>query len=108
MEWTKKKYNENYTYCECAVGDSLVAGGMRVGKERETDVEVDMPWIEDKYLQWFGENKTSYTIKGSCSSLVAPFTPHQGEPQSDTEALPALARNPALPPSQPLSSLKFT
>lgn len=24
----------------------------------------DMPWVEDKYLQWFGENKTSYTTKG--------------------------------------------
>lgn len=23
-----------------------------------------MPWIEDKYLAWFGENKTSYTAKG--------------------------------------------
>lgn len=37
-EWTKRKYNEYYT--------SYV------------------PWLEDKYLQWFGENKTSYTAKG--------------------------------------------
>ncbi|KAI9776372.1 MAG: hypothetical protein M1835_005533 [Candelina submexicana] len=36
-EWVKKKYNDNYDYY--------------------------MPWIEDKYLQWFGENKTSYSTK---------------------------------------------
>ena len=41
-EWTKRKYNEYYT--------------------------AYVPWLEDKYLQWFGENKTSYTAKGvSCS-----------------------------------------
>ncbi|KAI9717683.1 MAG: hypothetical protein M1812_004628 [Candelaria pacifica] len=38
-EWAKKKYNDNYDYY--------------------------MPWVEDKYLQWFGENKTSYTTKGT-------------------------------------------
>lgn len=37
-EWAKNKYNEYYT--------SYV------------------PWLEDKYLEWFGENKTSYTAKG--------------------------------------------
>lgn len=37
-EWTSKKYNEYY--------NSYV------------------PWLEDKYLAWFGENKTSYTAKG--------------------------------------------
>ncbi|KAL8846101.1 MAG: hypothetical protein Q9221_008789 [Calogaya cf. arnoldii] len=37
-EWTSKKYNEYY--------NSYV------------------PWLEDKYLAWFGENKTSYTTKG--------------------------------------------
>ncbi|MCJ1434245.1 hypothetical protein MMC27_003612 [Xylographa pallens] len=31
-------------------------------------VGIDMPWIEDKYLQWFGENKTSYTIKEDMKS----------------------------------------
>ncbi|KAL8773523.1 MAG: hypothetical protein Q9209_001627 [Squamulea sp. 1 TL-2023] len=36
-EWTSKKYNEYY--------NSYV------------------PWLEDKYLAWFGENKTSYTAK---------------------------------------------
>ena len=23
-----------------------------------------VPWLEDKYLSWYGENKTSYTAKG--------------------------------------------
>ncbi|MCJ1374100.1 hypothetical protein MMC20_005331 [Loxospora ochrophaea] len=36
-DWTKKKYNEHYNNW--------------------------MPWVEDKYLAWFGENKTSYTAK---------------------------------------------
>ncbi|KAL9609345.1 MAG: hypothetical protein Q9167_005890 [Letrouitia subvulpina] len=36
-EWTKKKYNEYYT--------------------------AYVPWLEDKYLAWFGENKTSYVAK---------------------------------------------
>lgn len=38
MEWVKKQYNAYYN--------------------------AYMPWIEDKYLAWFGENKTSYTAKG--------------------------------------------
>ena len=29
-----------------------------------------MPWIEDKYLQWFGENKTSYTAKETLKTDV--------------------------------------
>ncbi|MCJ1336701.1 hypothetical protein MMC09_001979 [Bachmanniomyces sp. S44760] len=37
MEWTKKQYNSYYNDY--------------------------MPWVEDKYLQYFGENKTSYTAK---------------------------------------------
>lgn len=37
-EWTKKKYDEYYN--------------------------AYVPWLEDKYLAWFGENKTSYTAKG--------------------------------------------
>ncbi|KAI4094074.1 MAG: hypothetical protein L6R37_007310 [Teloschistes peruensis] len=36
-DWTKKKYDEYY--------NSYV------------------PWLEDKYLAWFGENKTSYATK---------------------------------------------
>ncbi|KAI4124998.1 MAG: hypothetical protein LQ338_004513 [Usnochroma carphineum] len=36
-EWTKKKYDEYYN--------------------------AYVPWLEDKYLAWFGENKTSYTAK---------------------------------------------
>lgn len=39
MEWTKKQYNAQY--------------------------ESWVPWIEDKYLAWFGENKTSYIAKGT-------------------------------------------
>jgi hypothetical protein len=38
MEWTKKQYNAQY--------------------------ESWVPWLEDKYLAWFGENKTSYIAKG--------------------------------------------
>lgn len=46
-EWTKKKYNEAYTEY--------------------------MPWIEDKVLGYWGENKTSYTAKGNVASLSYPF-----------------------------------
>jgi hypothetical protein len=47
-EWAKKQYNAYYN--------------------------AYVPWLEDKYLAWFGENKTSYTAKGtkeylSCLSL---------------------------------------
>jgi hypothetical protein len=38
MEWFKKKYGENYEYY--------------------------VPWLEDKYLALWGENKTSYVAKG--------------------------------------------
>jgi len=37
MDWAKKQYNSYY--------NSYV------------------PWLEDKYLAWYGENKTSYTAK---------------------------------------------
>ena len=37
--WASKKYNDSY--------NSYV------------------PWLEDKYLGWYGENKTSYTAKGA-------------------------------------------
>ncbi|KAL8716109.1 MAG: hypothetical protein Q9220_000014 [cf. Caloplaca sp. 1 TL-2023] len=40
-EWTSKKYNEYY--------NSYV------------------PWLEDKYLAWFGENKTSYATQDQLS-----------------------------------------
>lgn len=53
-EWTKRKYNEYYT--------SYV------------------PWLEDKYLQWFGENKTSYTAKGEQQLFSLFFFPIQYEP----------------------------
>lgn len=42
-DWTKKKYNEYYTSY--------------------------MPWIEDKVLGYWGENKTSYTAKGTSNPL---------------------------------------
>ena len=41
MEWTKKTYNSYYNSY--------------------------MPWIEDKVLGYWGENKTSYTAKGKSS-----------------------------------------
>ena len=47
-DWTKKKYNEYYTSY--------------------------MPWIEDKVLGYWGENKTSYTVKGTFPS-PSPFFP---------------------------------
>lgn len=46
-DWTKKKYDEYYN--------------------------AYVPWLEDKYLAWFGENKTSYTAKGSFHFCVCPF-----------------------------------
>lgn len=49
QSWTSKKYNEYYT--------------------------AYVPWLEDKYLAWFGENKTSYTTKGASSSSQ-PLTLH--------------------------------
>lgn len=45
-EWTKKQYNSYY--------NSYV------------------PWLEDKYLAWFGENKTSYTAKGKYLDILSP------------------------------------
>jgi len=42
MEWTKKQYNQQY--------------------------EKWVPWLEDKYLAWFGENKTSYVAKDKMKS----------------------------------------
>ena len=47
-EWAKKKYNDTYTEY--------------------------MPWIEDKVLGYWGENKTSYTAKGT-HHLSLPFPP---------------------------------
>jgi len=38
MEWVKQQYNKQY--------------------------ENWVPWLEDKYLAWFGENKSSYIVKG--------------------------------------------
>jgi hypothetical protein len=39
MEWAKQTYNTQY--------------------------EKWVPWLEDKYLAWFGENKSSYVAKGT-------------------------------------------
>lgn len=45
MEWTKQQYNKQY--------------------------ENWMPWVEDKYLQWFtNDNKASYTTKGESILIV--------------------------------------
>ncbi|KAI9697808.1 MAG: hypothetical protein M1836_004484 [Candelina mexicana] len=54
-EWVKKKYNDNYDYY--------------------------MPWIEDKYLQWFGENKTSYSTKGAFFLPSESLPVHASDPQ---------------------------
>jgi len=39
-------------------------------EKRNTYYESTMRWIEDTYLKWFGENRTSYGVKD---------TLHQGE-----------------------------
>ena len=74
-EWTKKKYNEAYTEY--------------------------MPWIEDKVLGYWGENKTSYTAKGKTSPFFLspiPFFPPFSR-DLDTPS-PALLMPPAnKPPS---------
>ncbi len=44
MEWTKQTYNSQY--------------------------DKWMPWAEDKYLAWFGQNKTSYVAKGMLNCFV--------------------------------------
>ena len=58
-EWASKKYNEYYT--------------------------AYVPWLEDKYLAWFGENKTSYTAKG------IPLSPRWG-PGGGPRGAPGAAR----------------
>ena len=81
-EWAKKKYNDNYDYY--------------------------MPWIEDKYLAWFGENKTSYTTKGtflpSHSLPLLPIIPlfHH------INLLPSPTRKPTLTLSSSSENLKKT
>lgn len=59
MEWTRQKYNSYY--------------------------DAYMPWLEDKYLAWFGENKTSYTVKGLSLSLpshTSSYPPYQPRKQT--------------------------
>ena len=48
-EWAGKKYNGAY--------NSYV------------------PWLEDKYLNWYGENKTSYTAKGQFTLPYRSYNP---------------------------------
>ncbi len=67
-EWTKKKYNEAYTEY--------------------------MPWIEDKVLGYWGENKTSYTAKGTFP-LPLPSLPLPSPPLPHPTSFP-----PSLPPTQ--------
>jgi hypothetical protein len=45
MEWAKQTYNAQY--------------------------EKWVPWLEDKYLAWFGENKSSYVAKGTSFSHIS-------------------------------------
>lgn len=42
MEWSRRKYSEYRDYY--------------------------MPWLENKYLSYYGENKTSYMAKGEKSN----------------------------------------
>lgn len=80
-DWSKKKYNEYYTSY--------------------------MPWIEDKVLGYWGENKTSYTAKGtfhplhpaSAFSLPSPLPPTLASPilSSLPQHPNTLARRPDIP-----------
>jgi hypothetical protein len=42
-------------------------------EKRNTYYESTMRWIEDTYLKWFGENRTSYGIKGTFPALSFPL-----------------------------------
>lgn len=69
MEWTKKQYNAYYN--------------------------AYMPWIEDKVLGYWGENKTSYTAKGNplpfpippIPSTPPPFLPLTNTPPPNLDKL---------------------
>lgn len=65
-EWTKKKYNDAYTEY--------------------------MPWIEDKVLGYWGENKTSYTAKGTLT--LSPFPSPTPSPLSHPPLPSRLLLNP--------------
>jgi len=45
------------------------------GKKYDEYYDSYVPWLEDKYLAWFGENKTSYTAKGT-SIIPSPLCPN--------------------------------
>ncbi len=77
-DWASKKYNEYYN--------------------------AYVPWLEDKYLAWFGENKTSYTTKG----LSPPYPPSYSPffplpPQKISSKL-----TPLPPPTEQLDKTKLT
>ena len=75
-EWTKKKYNEAYTEY--------------------------MPWIEDKVLGYWGENKTSYTAKGKVSSSCPssfPLRPRHPSRSSHAPLTPLLQQKSSIPTS---------
>ena len=61
MEWSKKKYNEYYTSCTFSVLQLI---------DPLLTPSADMPWIEDKVLGWWGENKTSYVAKDKMKTRV--------------------------------------
>lgn len=72
-EWTKKKYNEAYTEY--------------------------MPWIEDKVLGYWGENKTSYTAKGRITFSSSLFSSSILTPSFPPLSLLPLSSYPANPSS---------
>lgn len=83
-EWTKKKYNEYYTDY--------------------------MPWVEDKVLGYWGENKTSYTAKGTSSlyllslSLYPTLAPHS-PPHARSLPSPLPISHPTNPSPPPIEKM---
>ncbi len=57
------------------IGDNLSEGLSATQKKSETYYDSAMRWIEDTYLKYFGENRTSYGVKGTFGSLL--FIPPQ-------------------------------
>ncbi len=49
------------------------------GKKYDDYYNSYVPWLEDKYLAWFGENKTSYTAKGT-SIIYSPLSSLENPP----------------------------
>ena len=67
--WGKGKYND--TYNSCAFSSPPPFRSLHCPAD-SCSVPPDVPWLEDKYLAWFGENKTSYMAKENLKTRVVP------------------------------------